>query len=128
VGPRTPNARGHEGLAPTDSRYVDVEALPWEPFGEGGIERKVLVEDPDRGVQTAMFRLPPGAVIPAHEHTDLEQTYVLEGSLEDDLGGAVTAGNYVWRPPGSSHTARAPEGALFVSVFMAPNRFFDREG
>ena len=66
----------------------------------------------------------PGAVVPLHEHTDLEQTFMLEGSLVDDEG-EVTAGNFVWRPGGNVHVAHAPRGAVFISMFNRPNRFFD---
>lgn len=121
----TPHARNHEGLAALSSRYVDVESLPWAPTRFPGVEVKVLMENKDTGLTTALTRLAPGAVLPDHEHTDIEQSFVLEGSLEDDEG-AVTAGNYVWRPAGSRHTARAPKGALVLSFFLKPNRFFDK--
>jgi anti-sigma factor ChrR (cupin superfamily) len=73
---------------------------------------------------TALVRFAPGAVLPDHEHVELEQTWVLEGALEDDEG-VVTAGNYVWRPAGSRHDARAPKGCVTLSFFLKPNRFFD---
>jgi quercetin dioxygenase-like cupin family protein len=60
-------------------------------------------------------------VIPYHEHPDLEMTYMLEGKLVDDEG-ECTAGNFVWRPAGSRHTARAPEGALFIAFFGKPSK------
>jgi hypothetical protein len=31
----------------------------------------------------------------------------------------------VWRPGGNIHVAHAPNGAMFLSVFNRPNRFFD---
>jgi anti-sigma factor ChrR (cupin superfamily) len=61
-------------------------------------------------------------VVPLHEHTGVELTYVLEGSLEDEEG-ECTAGNFVWRPAGNTHEARAPRGALLLGVFMSPNHF-----
>ena len=89
-----------------------------------GVEMKVLMEDSSTGLMTALVRFAPGAVLPDHEHVELEQTYVLEGSLEDEEG-AVTAGNYVWRPAGSRHDARAPNGCVTLSFFLKPNKFFD---
>ena len=41
-----------------------------------------------------------------------------------DHQGEVRAGQYVWRPAGSRHTARAPQGALVLGFFLKPNRFF----
>lgn len=121
----TPNAPQHGGLAPLAARYVDVAALPWEPTRFDGIEVKTLMRDEARGLLTTLVRMAPGAVLPDHEHVDIEQTFVLEGSLEDDEG-AVGVGDYVWRPAGSRHTARAPRGALLLGVFLQPNRFFDQ--
>jgi anti-sigma factor ChrR (cupin superfamily) len=66
----------------------------------------------------------PCAVVPLHEHTALEQTFILEGSLED-AEGTCGAGDFVWRPGGNIHVAHAPNGATFISVFDRPNRFFD---
>ncbi|NOU05537.1 MAG: hypothetical protein HOO99_05075, partial [Hyphomicrobiaceae bacterium] len=65
-----------------------------------------------------------GAVLPDHEHVELEQTFVLEGSLVDD-DGEVTPGQYVWRPGGSRHTAHSPNGCIVLSFFLKPNKFFD---
>lgn len=119
----TPHIPAHDGLGPLESRYVTIEDVPWQPMGFPGVEHKVLIQDKETGLLTSLIRMAPGAELPAHEHTAIEQTYVLQGSLVDDHG-AATAGNYVWRPAGSKHTARAPEGALYIAFFMAPNRFF----
>ena len=120
----TPNARTHEGLGALASRYVDVASLPWAPTRFKGVEIKVLMEDKETGLLTALTRLAPGAVLPDHEHVELEQTYVLEGSLVDAEGVAI-AGNYVWRPRGSRHDAHSPTGCVALSFFLKPNRFFD---
>lgn len=109
-------------LHPLDARYVDVAELTWEPTSFEGIHTKVLYADAKTGMSTILFKMDPGAVVPQHEHTALEQTYLLEGSLVDEQG-AVTAGNYVWRPAGNSHRAWAPDGAVFLSFFMKPNKF-----
>jgi anti-sigma factor ChrR (cupin superfamily) len=121
----TPNATTHAGLPALASRYVDVAALPWTPTRWPGIELKVLMTDPETGLLTALTRFAPGAVLPDHEHVELEQTFVLEGALHDGEGVA-TAGNYVWRPAGSRHDAHAPDGCLALSFFLKPNRFFDQ--
>jgi anti-sigma factor ChrR (cupin superfamily) len=125
VAATTPHATNHAGLGRGASRYVDVESLPWAPTKYPGVEIKVLLEDRETGLLTALFRWQPGAVLPLHEHAEIEQTYVLEGSLADDEG-EVTAGNFVWRPAGSRHVARSPAGALILGVFLKPNRFLDQ--
>ena len=120
----TPHVPEHAVLASLDSRYVNVSALPWVPTRFQGVDLKILMEDQQTGLLTALTRFAPGAVLPDHEHVELEQTFVLEGSLADDEGVA-TAGNYVWRPAGSRHNARAPNGCLALSFFLRPNKFFD---
>jgi anti-sigma factor ChrR (cupin superfamily) len=120
----TPNAVNHAGLAELASRYVDVATLPWTPTRFKGVDVKVLMEDKESGLLTALTRFAPGAVLPDHEHTEIEQSFVLEGSLVDKEG-AATAGNYVWRPAGSRHDAHSPNGCLVLSFFLKPNKFFD---
>ncbi len=118
----TPNMKAHESLAALDARYVNIAEMEWAPSPFEGIQTKILYSDPDTGLSTILFKMAPGAVVPDHIHTAIEQTYMLEGSLEDDQG-ACTAGNYVWRPGGNRHVAHAPNGALFISMFMKPNQF-----
>jgi anti-sigma factor ChrR (cupin superfamily) len=109
-----PNLRSH---------LVEASTMSWQPTQFAGIEMKILYSD-DEGRSTILFKMAPGAVVPLHEHTALEQTYMLEGSLED-AEGACRAGDFVWRPGGNIHVAHAPNGATFLAIFNRPNRFFD---
>jgi anti-sigma factor ChrR (cupin superfamily) len=120
----TPGATNHAGLGPLASRYVAVDTLPWTPTRFKGIELKILMEDKQSGLLTALTRFAPGAVLPDHEHVEIEQSYVLEGSLIDGEGEAK-AGQYVWRPAGSRHDAHSPDGCIVLSFFLKPNKFFD---
>ncbi len=106
------------------SRFVDVDALPWKPTPTPGIDMKILLQDETTGLLTALFRWAPGTELPLHEHVDIEQTYVLSGSIVDDEG-EVSEGNFVWRPRGNRHIARAPNGALVLAMFLRPNRFLE---
>jgi anti-sigma factor ChrR (cupin superfamily) len=112
----------HAQLAPLSSRYVDVPSLPWQPTRFPGVEIKVLMEDPETGLQTVLTRMAPGSVLTDHMHVEIEQTWVLEGSLVDHEGEA-RAGTFVWRPAGSRHVASAPQGALLLGIFQKPNQF-----
>jgi quercetin dioxygenase-like cupin family protein len=103
------------------AHYVDAPGMPWEKTKFPGIQIKVLYTD-NNGVTTALFKLEPGAVVPLHEHTALEQTYVIEGSLEDHEG-KCGPGQFVWRPAGNQHEAVAPSGAILLGFFLKPNRF-----
>ena len=123
----TPFLANEDMLGPLASRYVKVDDLPWKPTPCPGIDMKVLLEDKDTGLLTALFRWQPGSELSLHEHVEVEQTFVIEGSLVDDEG-EVTAGNYVWRPKGNRHIAKSPNGALVLSVFLKPNIFLQGPG
>lgn len=120
----TPGLKGQEDLTPLFSRYVDVEALPWKPTPTPGIDMKILLIDEETGMMTALFRWAPGTELARHEHVEIEQTFVLSGSLEDEEGVALT-GQFVWRPAGNQHVARSPNGALVICFFLKPNKFLD---
>lgn len=103
------------------TRYLDAPNMPWEDTKFPGIQIKVLYAD-DEGMTTALFKMEPGAVVPMHEHTAIEQTYVLEGTLEDHEG-VCGPGQFCWRPAGNMHEAVAPNGAVILGMFLKPNRF-----
>ena len=64
--------------------------------------------------------------------TNIEQPYVLEGSLVDKEGPAagltVGPGEFVWRPAGSRHVAWCPQGGTMIAIFQVPNKFFESDG
>lgn len=103
------------------STFVAASSMPWQRTEFDGIEMKILYKD-DEGRSTILFRMAPGAVVPLHEHTALEQTYVLEGTLEDHEG-VCGPGQFCWRPGGNQHEAVAPNGAVILGFFLKPNRF-----
>jgi len=122
----TPFLKGESSLGPLDSRYVDPAELPWKPTPSPGIEMKILMQDQESGLLTALFRWQPGSVLARHEHVEVEQTWVISGSIVDEEGEALE-GQYVWRPQGNRHTASSPRGALVLSFFLKPNKFLDGE-
>ena len=119
----TPNYPAHDALKPTDSRFVDLLSMPWLD-STPGIKMKWLYKDNEKKEAVCLMDASPGSMIPDHIHTGFEQTYILEGSLDDEQGSA-TAGNFVWRPGGNTHIAHAPNGCLSISFFTKPNKFFD---
>jgi anti-sigma factor ChrR (cupin superfamily) len=100
------------------SRFIEIEALPWIETAPGN-RMKVIYHDPVTDMLTILAKLEPGAGIPAHVHEDLEQTFVLEGSLVDQEG-ECTAGNFVIRAKGSRHAPTAPKGCTMLVFFMKP--------
>ncbi|SVC03668.1 uncharacterized protein METZ01_LOCUS256522, partial [marine metagenome] len=63
----TPYAKNHDHLRDLSSRYVHVEELPWKPTPYPGVEIKILMEDKQTGLLTALFRWQPGSTLPLHE-------------------------------------------------------------
>ncbi len=114
------------------SRVVRAKEMPWQETRFPGCKTKTLLFDPKSGLATLLFKMEPGAELPDHEHVLIEQTYVLEGTLVDkegpDAGTEVTAGEFVWRPAGSRHSAWSPTGGTFVAIFQIPNKFFEKDG
>lgn len=125
----TPYLKSQDTLGPLDSRYAEVDSLPWKPTPVPGVDMKILLEDKESGLLTALFRWAPGTALPLHEHVEIEQSWVLEGEFEDD-DGVYTAGNFVWRPKGHRHEARSSKGALVLCFFQKPNKFIggDHDG
>ncbi len=128
----TPHVPAHAALAPLASRLVDVEALPWQTTRFEGVVVKPLLFDRASGLATSLMRMAPGSTLPEHEHVRIEQTWVLEGHLVDksgpDAGIECKAGQFIWRPAGSRHSAWSPKGGLFLAMFQIPNRFFEADG
>ena len=109
---------GASSLAALASRFIETESLPWIETSPGN-RMKVIYHDPTTDMLTIVSKLEPGSGIPPHEHEDLEQTFVLEGSLVDDEG-ECTAGNFVIRAKGSRHAPKAPHGCTMLVFFLKP--------
>jgi anti-sigma factor ChrR (cupin superfamily) len=120
----TPGYGPHAALAAMASRYVKTDDLEWQGTGCPGLDWKILFQDKERGLMTALVRWEKGAELDLHEHIDIEQSYVLEGRLVDAEGECL-AGDFVWRPIGNRHRASAPDGALLIAIFQKPNLFVE---
>jgi anti-sigma factor ChrR (cupin superfamily) len=114
------------------SHVVKPAEMEWKPTRFPGCEVKTLLMDEKTGLMTALMRFAPGAILPDHEHVNIEQTYVLEGRLVDKEGPAegieAKTGEFIWREPGSRHSAWCPEGGLMLAIFQVPNKFYEKDG
>jgi len=107
-------------MALSGSLYLDVAAMPWiEPVP--GLRMRFLYKDRDAKEAMVLVEAKPGAGIPEHVHGGVEWAFVLEGSMEDDEG-VVSAGNFVYRPTGSRHSVRMPQGAKYLGLFHGSAR------
>jgi len=133
-GENLAQAEAGQAAKPADahSHHVKPAETDWKPTRFAGCEVKTLMADPKTGLMTALMLFAPGAVLPDHEHVQIEQTYVLEGRLVDKEGPATgiecKAGEFIWREPGSRHVAWCPEGGLMLAIFQVPNKFFEGDG
>src|SRR5262249_8680359 len=100
------------------ANYLDVPNMPWEATKFPGIKIKVLYTD-DSGITTALFKLEPGAVVPLHEHTALEQTYVIEGRSRTPRANAGQANSSGARPAISTRRSR-PTAPCCSASFSSP--------
>lgn len=116
---------GTRKLQPTigGSIYVECDQLEWKPTRFDKVSIKVLYENVELGEMTCLLKMEPGAHIPFHKHPELEQTYVLSGSMRDH-DGVAEEGDYIWRKPGSYHDNTSDTGSIALAIYRKPNIFF----
>jgi len=114
-------------MSPTinGSTYVKPQQLEWKKTQFDKVWLKILYEDKDKGESTVLIKLEPGAHLPFHRHPELEQAYVLEGSMYDH-DGMCSAGEYVWRRAGSLHENHSDTGAVILAVYRKQNIFVNK--
>lgn len=104
------------------STYVRPHEIAWAPTQFDKVSMKVLYQNKAKGELTCLVKLEPGAKLPMHVHPELEQAYVLEGSMWDH-DGICRAGEYVWRTAGSYHENQSDEGAVLLAIYRKLNIF-----
>ena len=109
------------------SVYVQPRNLQWSKTQFEKVWIKVLYEDKSKGEMTCLIKLDPGAHLPMHKHPELEQAFVLEGSMGDHDGNC-SAGEYVWRKAGSCHENASATGAVVLAIYRKPNVFASGAG
>lgn len=109
------------------STYVRPQEMEWAPTQFDKVYMKVLYQDKAKGELTCLVKLEPGAKLPMHVHPELEQAFVLEGSMADH-DGVCRAGEYVWRTAGSYHENQSDEGAVVLAIYRKLNIFQNSVG
>ncbi|MFT5449542.1 MAG: quercetin dioxygenase-like cupin family protein [Gammaproteobacteria bacterium] len=97
------------------SSYVAGEQLDWIE-AKPGVHIKWLYRSPDQAHRSGLFRLDAGARSAPHDHTELEQIYVMSGSFYDGTR-LLSAGDHCVRPPGDVHSAFSEAGALGLLIY-----------
>lgn len=67
-----------------------------------GVQMRLLHVEPISGARSAIMRMEAGAEVPAHDHPEVEECYVLTGTVTID-DGDYQAGDHVVAPAGTNH-------------------------
>lgn len=107
-------ARIKPASPPTNEmKLVRASDSPWVALGAPGVEVRPLL-----GQKTLLVRMQPGAVFPEHEHRQVEQCYVLEGSVTDSDGITAYAGDFVCMPANITHRPiHTDTGCVFLIAY-----------
>ncbi len=93
---------------------LHADDVAWSPLDFPGVSLRVLHRDPDTGATSALTRLAPGAVIPAHIHTQADEAvYVLEGDFVED-GEHHGPGSFFAAKAGVPHGPHGSVGGCIV--------------
>lgn len=113
------SAKIFEALGDREFLIVREDDGSWQEVFEG-IFIKPLFVDRGRGTMTSLYKFLPGAEIPSHPHSGVEECYVLAGDFEAGNGEVLGPGDYTCAPAGSVHqTTRTKNGALVLIIQQA---------
>ena len=89
---------------------LDVGSIEWVALDFQGVEMKILRRDDATGAMAVLTRIGPGCEIPAHWHSQADETvYVLEGDfIEDGIGHGP--GTFFAGKAGTPHGPHRSEG------------------
>lgn len=106
------------------SRFVGSSWLEWMPGNVPGVEVKILSVDKARSYFTTLVRMAPGAILPAHRHAEVEESYIVEGELFVS-GVLMRPGDYCRADAGSLHTGVTTKtGCVFMAVASSRDEWF----
>ena len=100
--------------SPSPSLFVPSDQRAWREVSPGVFFSTLRAHDHEHG-ETLLVRMTKGAHAPMHHHPGGEEAYLLSGALR--VGAQrLTAGDYLWTPPGEHHDGLAEEETLFLAV------------
>ena len=101
-------------MAPPALVHRRAVAQRWQATEHAGVELAGLRRG-EEGGGAVLLRVAAGARFPAHDHPGGEEVYVVSGRAR--IGDIeVTAGDYLWTPPGGVHDLEAREDTvIFVT-------------
>lgn len=118
-------------LDPALRRVIATGAVPFQPYERFGQPVPGLTwlplsaESEDGGAGCFLIRFAPGGASQPHEHSEIEEFFVLEGALEDADGQVLKGGDFVSYAAGSRHFSVSPDGCLILVFLRARNRLLE---
>ncbi len=105
---------------------MDTTTMPWEVRYQAALGksnfRKLLLQDPDTGMEIRLLRYPAGFTATWHTHPCAHGMYVLEGTLVTHQG-TFGPGGFVWFPEGMLMQHGAPADSDVVMLFITNKKF-----
>jgi quercetin dioxygenase-like cupin family protein len=99
---------------------IATDSLPWQALDFSHVFMRIINQNERTGGMTVMTRLEPGAIIPAHRHTEADETvFVLSGDFveADATYGVGSFFAAVAGTPHGPHTSRT--GCIVLTTFSA---------
>ncbi len=109
---------GITGLPQEGSQHLDTGSIDWQGGKAEGFYYKSLLQDQSNGIRSWLMKVDPGGFSPMHAHGEIEQIYVLEGSIYDQ-DKTYAQGQYVVRAPGTMHTTGSKTGAIVLLFYSS---------
>ena len=105
---------------------IDTTRMPWEERYQAALGksnfRKLLLQDPDTGMEIRLLRYPAGFTATWHTHPCAHGMYVLEGTLVTHKGN-FGPGGFVWFPEGMLMQHGATAESDVVMLFITNKKF-----
>ena len=84
---------------------------------EGVYVKSLRYDEASQRSKTILLKFEPGTSYPYHNHPAGEELFVLSGEAVIE-GATLTAGDYLYTPPGFKHSVRTDLGCTLL--FMVP--------
>lgn len=110
-----------ESSAESEILVLRADESEWQKTWDERVLTKVLYVDKESGLATTLYKMLPGARVPRHRHTSVEQCLVLQGDLRSD-GVTFSAGDYICAPVNTIHEELTTEQGNLLLV-VAPESF-----
>lgn len=100
-------------------QIINVNTTQWLEYDlEGPLQREMrylpLSFDRGTGCGTYIMRMHPGAETLWHEHSGMEEYYILEGDVVESDGTVLGPGDFVIYQPGTEHNSRTVGGCTLL--------------